>query len=82
MAGNELAASFNWTDDQLAHLSFSRNDNPIAFTEHTIDLTFKDPRRNGEIQKILLDPQYRPGNPSMLTSLLKQLSPHQYPIKK
>ena len=49
MAGNELAASFNWTDDQLAHLSFSRNDNPIAFTEHTIDLTFKDPRQNGEI---------------------------------
>ena len=49
MAGNELAASFNWTDDQLTHLSFSRNDNPIAFTEHEIDLTFKDPRQNGEI---------------------------------
>src|SRR5262249_1147069 len=64
MAGNELAASFNWTDDQLANLSFSRNDKPIAFTEHEIDLTFKDPRQNGEIEKILLDPQYRPGNAS------------------
>src|SRR6478672_13603466 len=65
MAGNELAASFNWTDDQLTYLSFSRNDKPIAFTEHEIDLTFKDPRQNGEIEKILLDPQYRPGNPSI-----------------
>ena len=64
MARNELAASFNWTDDQLTHLSFSRNDKPIAFTEHKIDLTFKDPRGNGEIEKILLDPQYRPGNAS------------------
>ena len=64
MAGNELAASFNWTDNQLAHLSFSRNDKPIAFTEHEIDLTFKDPRGNGEIEKILLDPQYRPGDAS------------------
>ena len=64
MAGNELTASFNWTDNQLAHLGFSRNDKPIAFTEHEIDLTFKDPRGNGEIQKILLDPQYRPGNAS------------------
>jgi hypothetical protein len=64
MAGNELAASFNWTDDQLTYLSFSRNDTPIAFTEHEIDLTFKDPRQNGEIEKILLDPQYRPGNAS------------------
>ena len=64
MAGNELAASFNWTDDQLAHLTFSRSGKPIAFTEHTIDLTFKDPRGNGEIEKILLDPQYRPGDAS------------------
>ena len=64
MAGNELTASFNWTDNQLAHLGFSRNDKPIAFTEHEIDLTFKDPRGNGEIEKILLDPQYRPGNAS------------------
>ena len=44
MAGNELAASFNWTDNQLTYLGFSRNDKPIAFTEHEIDLTFKDPR--------------------------------------
>src|SRR5262245_37927986 len=29
MAGNELAASFRWTDNQLASLSFFRNDNPI-----------------------------------------------------
>ena len=64
MAGNELTASFNWTDNQLAHLGFSRNDKPIAFTEHEIDLTFKDPRGNGEIEKILLDPQYRPGDAS------------------
>jgi hypothetical protein len=63
MAGrNELAASFNWTDDQLTQLSFSRNNKPITFIEHEIDLTFKDPRQNGEIEKILLDPQYRPGN--------------------
>jgi hypothetical protein len=36
----------------------------MAFTEHEINLTFKDPRQNGEIEKILLDPQYRPGNAS------------------
>ena len=64
MSGNELAASFNWTDNQLAYLSFSRNGKPITFTEHEINLTFKDPRGNGEILKILLDPQYRPGNAS------------------
>jgi hypothetical protein len=64
MARNELAASFHWTDNQLAQLTFSRNGTPIAFTEHTIDLNFKDPRGNGEIQKILLDPQYRPGDAS------------------
>ena len=64
MARNELAASFDWTDNQLEQLAFSRNGKPIAFTEHRVDLNFKDPRGNGEIQKILLDPQYRPGNAS------------------
>jgi len=64
MAGNELAASFILTDNQLAYLGFSRNGQPIAFTQHEIDLTFKDPRGNGEIKKILLDPQYRPGDAS------------------
>ena len=64
MAGNELTASFNWTDNQLATLMFLRDEKPIAFTEHEIDLTFKDPRGNGEIEKILLDPQYRPGDAS------------------
>ena len=64
MARNELAASFTWTNSQLANLVFSRNGQPTAFTEHEIDLTFKDPRGNGEIEKILLDPQYRPGNAS------------------
>jgi hypothetical protein len=34
MAGNELAASFTWTDNQLSHLSFSRNGQPIAFAQH------------------------------------------------
>src|SRR5262245_534195 len=64
MARNELAASFHWTDNQLAQLTFSRNGTPIAFTEHRIYLNFKDPRGNGEIEKILLDPQYRPGDAS------------------
>src|SRR5262245_34854635 len=64
MAGNELAASFRWTDNQLTLLTFSRSGTPIAFTEHKIDLNFKDPRGNGEIAKILLDSQYRPGNAS------------------
>jgi Putative peptidoglycan binding domain len=64
MAVNELTASFNWTDHQLAHFRFLRNDQPIAFTENKIDLIFKDPRGNGEIAKILLDPQYRPGDAS------------------
>src|SRR3981081_473499 len=64
MAGNELMASFNWTDNQLAHLGFSRNDKPIAFTEHEIDLTFKDARGNGDIGKVPFDPQYRPGDAS------------------
>jgi hypothetical protein len=53
MAGNELAASFRWTDNQLTHLSFSRNDSSIALAQHEVDLTFKDPRGNGEIEKIL-----------------------------
>jgi hypothetical protein len=86
MAGNELAASFNWTDDQLTYLSFSRNDKPIAFKEHEIDLTFKDPRQNGEIEKksrrfswILNTVQVMR---AMLTSGSKQPSPHRYPIKK
>jgi hypothetical protein len=57
-----MAASFNWSDNQLTYLSFSRNDKLIAFTEHEIDPTFKDPRGNGEVEKILLDPQYCPGN--------------------
>ena len=78
MAGNELAASFNWTDDQLTYLSFSRNDKPMAFTEHEINLTFKDPRQNGEIEKILLDPQYPRVMHPMLTFGSKQPSPHQY----
>jgi hypothetical protein len=43
MVGNELTASFSWTDNQLAHLGFSRNDRPIAFTEHQVDLTFQGP---------------------------------------
>jgi len=64
MSANELVASFNWTDNQLTQLAFSRNDKPIAFTEHKVDLTFKDPRSNGEILRILLDPQYRPGDAS------------------
>jgi len=64
MAGNELAASFTWTNSQLAHLGFTRNGQPIAFSQHEIDLTFKDPRGNGEIKKILLDPDYRPGDAS------------------
>ena len=64
MARNELAASFRWTDSQLSQLTFSRSGTPIAFTEHKIDLNFKDPRGNGEIEKILLDPQYRPGDAS------------------
>jgi murein L,D-transpeptidase YcbB/YkuD len=64
MAGNELAASFTWTGNQLANLDFSRNGQSIAFAQHEIDLTFKDPRGNGEIKKILLDRQYRPGDAS------------------
>src|SRR5262245_21897423 len=40
MAGNELAASFNWTDNQLTQLTFSRSGTPISFTEHKIDLNF------------------------------------------
>ena len=47
------------------HICVSQeSDNPIAFTEHEIELTFKDPRGNGEIKEILLDPQYRPGDAS------------------
>ena len=82
MVGNELTASFSWTDNQLAHLGFSRNDRPIAFTEHQVDLTFKDPRGNGEIEKfswiLNIVQVMRP----MLTSGSKQPSPHQYPIRK
>ena len=82
MAGNELTASFNWTDNQLAHLGFSRNDKPIAFTEHEIDLTFKDPRGNGEIEKISWILNTVQVTRPMLTFGSKQLSPHQYPIKR
>ena len=58
MAGNELTASFNWTDDQLTYLSFSRNDKPMVFTEHEIDLTFKDPRRTAPRFPVRLTTDY------------------------
>ena len=78
MAGNELTASFNWTDNQLAHLGFSRNNKPIAFTEHEIDLTFKDPRGNEEIEEdIWILNTARVTHPT-LTFGSKQPSPHQY----
>src|SRR5262245_44092888 len=64
MSANELVDSINCTNNQLTQFTFSRNDKPIAFTEHKVDLTFKDPRGNGEILRILLDPQYRPGDAS------------------
>ena len=64
MAGDEVAAAFRWTDTQLRLLRFSRNDKRITFREHKINLKFKDPRGKGEIEKILLDPQYRPGDAS------------------
>jgi hypothetical protein len=64
MAGDEVAAAFRWTDTQLSLLRFSRNDKRITFREHKINLKFKDPRGKGEIEKILLDPQYRPGDAS------------------
>jgi hypothetical protein len=64
MAGDEVAAAFRWTNTQLALLRFSRNDKRITFREHKINLKFKDPRGKGEIEKILLDPQYRPGDAS------------------
>ncbi len=71
MVGNELMASFTWTNNQLSHLGFSRKGQPIAFSQNEIDLTFKDPRGNGEIKKILLDPQYRPGDASNADFLVK-----------
>ena len=82
MAGNEVAASFRWTDSQLAHLRFSRNGRRITFREHKINLKFKDPRGNGEIEKILWILNTAQVMRLMLTFGSKQPSPHQYPIKK
>jgi hypothetical protein len=82
MAGNELTASFNWTDNQLAHLGFSRNDKPIGFTEHEIDLTFKDPRGTEKLKRFSWILNTVQAMCPMLTFGSKQLSPHQYPIKR
>ena len=72
MAGhNEVAASFRWTSSQRMHLRFSRNDKRITLREHKINLKFIDPRGKGEIEKILLDRQYRPGDASHPDFLLQ-----------
>jgi hypothetical protein len=59
-ASDQVAATSTWSNPEFALLNFFNDDRPIRFTEHTVELTFKDPRHQGEIEKILLDPMYRP----------------------
>ena len=61
-AADQVSASMSWTSAQLASLQFTRDGKSIRFSEKNIALVFSDPRKKSEIEKILLDPQYRPGD--------------------
>jgi hypothetical protein len=62
LAADEVSASFQWNGAQLSRLKFSRDQKSIPFSQSKISLTFKDPRKKGEIEKILVDRSYRPGD--------------------
>jgi hypothetical protein len=47
----------------LAQLTVTRDDQPIELTDGKLRLVFSDPRQHNEIERILLDPHYRPGTP-------------------
>ncbi len=63
-AADQANASMSWTSPQLASLQFTRDMKPIRFSEKDVALVFSDPRKKSEVEKILLDPQYRPGDSS------------------
>ncbi|HUL89551.1 MAG TPA: hypothetical protein VLU23_15405 [Pseudolabrys sp.] len=55
-AKDRLDASFSWTQDQLLQLQFS----PKSYQQNRVGLIFSDPRRAGEIEKILFDATFKP----------------------
>ena len=63
-AADQVSASFSWTSAQIANLRITRDGRPIILTNRKVDLVFTDPRTKSEIEKILLDPEYRPGDVS------------------
>lgn len=63
-AGDKVSASFTWTSPQLASLAVSRDQKPITLKDKRVELVFTDPRNKSEIEKILLDKEYRPGDAS------------------
>jgi hypothetical protein len=61
-AADKVKASFTWTAAQLSDLRISRDKRPIRLKDGKVELVFSDPRNKSEIEKILLDSQYRPGD--------------------
>ena len=56
LAKDRIEAFFLWTQDQLSKLQFS----PKSYQQSRVGLVFTDPRRVGEIEKILFDPAFKP----------------------
>jgi hypothetical protein len=55
-AQNTVAASFAWTNAQLSQLQFT----PPAYRQANVGLVFSDPRKQGQIAKIIFDPVFKP----------------------
>jgi hypothetical protein len=55
-AKNRMSASFAWTSAQLSEIQFS----PAKFRQGRVALEFSDPRKGDEIEKIVLDPTFKP----------------------
>jgi len=59
---DQVSGSFTWSSAQLSSLRISRDGTPVRLAKGKVELVFKDPRKKSEIEKILLDPTYRPGD--------------------
>jgi len=70
LAKDSIDASVSWTKEQLSQLQFS----PDSFKQTRVGLVFTDPRRAGEIEKILFaavfKPQKRPLEADFLVEII------------
>ena len=64
-ASDTVHARMVWTSRQLSELRVTRDSKPIRLSTLPIDVVFKDPSGKRDIEKILLDPSYRPGTPQV-----------------